>query len=120
MTSTVANRQDEVAAQIAIYTADVSDALDATTERAARAVLTDSLAVAMGALAHPAAQAARRHAYRFPPGEGGCAIWGSPRRSTPEIAALANGVLLRLQRFLRRPAQQRASERHDRGRHRGG
>jgi 2-methylcitrate dehydratase len=93
--STVANQQDEVAAVIAIYTADAGDALDAATARAAKAVLTDSLAVAMGALAHPAAQAARRHAYRFPTGEGGCVIWGSTRRSTPEIAALANGVLLR-------------------------
>src|SRR5580700_298351 len=95
MTSTVANQQDEVAALIAIYTADAGDALDARIERAAKAVLTDSLAVAMGALAHPAAQAARRHAYRFPAGDGGCVIWGSTRRSTPEIAALTNGVLLR-------------------------
>jgi 2-methylcitrate dehydratase len=95
VTSTVTNQQDEVAAMIAVYTADVGSALDADTVRAAKAVLTDSLAVAMGALAHPAAQAARRHAYRFPVGEGGCVIWGSARRSTPEIAALANGVLLR-------------------------
>src|SRR5450432_642815 len=93
--STLANQQDEIAALIAVYTADVSGALDAPTERAAKAVLMDSLAVAMGALAHPAAQAARRHAYRFPGGEGGCVVWGSPRKSTPEIAALANGVLLR-------------------------
>ena len=93
--STVANQQDEVAALIAVYTADAGDGVDAGTARAARAVLTDSLAVAMGALAHPAAQAARRHAYRFAAGEGGCAIWGSARRAAPELAALANGVLLR-------------------------
>src|ERR1700676_5215500 len=95
MTSNVANPQDEVAALMAAYTLDVTGALDARTQHAAKAVLTDSLAVAMGALAHPAAQAARRHAYRFPAQEGGCVIWGSPCRSTPEIAALANGVLLR-------------------------
>jgi 2-methylcitrate dehydratase len=95
MTSALANQQDEVAALIAVYTADVAGALDAATTRAAKAVLTDSLAVAMGALTHPAAQAARRHAYRFPAGEGGCVIWGSTRRTTPEIAALVNGVLLR-------------------------
>jgi len=89
--STIANQQDEVAALIALYTADVPGALEAASERAAKAVLTDSLAVAMGALAHPAAQAACRHAYRFPADEGGCVIWGSTRRSTPEIAALANG-----------------------------
>jgi 2-methylcitrate dehydratase len=90
--SKVTNQQDEVAALIAIYTADVTDALDAATQRAAKAALTDSVAVAMGALTHPAAQAARRHAYRF---AGESVIWGSPRRSTPETAALANGVLLR-------------------------
>ena len=55
MTSTVANQQDEVAALIAVYTADAGDTLGADTMHAARAVLTDSLAVAMGALAHPAA-----------------------------------------------------------------
>jgi 2-methylcitrate dehydratase len=49
----------------------------------------------MGALPHPAAQAARRHAYRFPAGEDGCLIWGSAKRTTPDLAALTNGVLLR-------------------------
>src|ERR1700738_4507044 len=95
MTSKVANQQDEVAALMAIYTADVSDALDIRTQRAARAVLIDSLAVAMGALAHPAAQAARRHATRLALNDSGCAVWGATSRTTPEIAALVNGVLLR-------------------------
>lgn len=85
---------DEVAALIADFAVQAPMALDARATRAAKAVLIDSLAVAMGALTHPAAQAARRHAYRFPAGEG-CVIWGSAHRSTPDIAALANGVLLR-------------------------
>jgi 2-methylcitrate dehydratase len=72
----------------------VPDRLDGRASRAARAVLFDSLAVCMGALTHAAAQAARRHAYRFP-ASAGCVIWGSARRSTPDVAALANGVLLR-------------------------
>src|ERR1700745_3934776 len=29
------------------------------------------------------------------PGEGGCVVWAATTRTTPEIAALANGVLLR-------------------------
>ena len=62
---------------------------------AAKAALIDSIAVAMGALTHPAAQAARRHAYRFPVDGRGCLIWGTDKRTTPDIAALANGVLLR-------------------------
>src|SRR3954453_15188406 len=73
---------DEVAALIARYTVTVSEALEPRIERApeapsseapeppigraAEAALTDSIAVAIGALAHPAAQAGRRHAYRFP------------------------------------------------------
>ena len=87
-------RPDEVAALIADFTARVSGKLDARAERGAKAVLVNSLAVATGALAHPAAQAARKHATRFAAREG-CVIWGTTKRSTPEIAALANGVLLR-------------------------
>jgi 2-methylcitrate dehydratase len=85
---------DEVAALIGDFAANVPDQLDARARRAAKAVLIDSLAVSMGALTHAAAQAARRHAYRFPAVEG-CVIWGSARRATPDIAALTNGVLLR-------------------------
>ncbi|MEA2907544.1 MAG: 2-methylcitrate dehydratase [Alphaproteobacteria bacterium] len=86
---------DEVAALIARYAVNVSATLAPRIERAAKAALIDSIAVAMGALAHPAAQAARRHAYRFPVGADGCLLWGSERRTTPDIAALTNGVLLR-------------------------
>ncbi len=86
---------DEVAALIGGFTADVSGDLDAPSERAAKAVLIDSLAVAMGALAHPAAQAARKHAARFVLGDNGCVVWGALPRTTPEVAALVNGVLLR-------------------------
>src|SRR5712671_968311 len=86
---------DEVAALIARYTTSVPGDLDGRTKRAAKAVLIDSIAVAMGALAHPAALAARRHAARFVLDDGGCAVWGATRRTTPEIAALVNGVLLR-------------------------
>jgi 2-methylcitrate dehydratase len=85
---------DEVAALIADFTVHAPAVLDARAARAAKAVLIDSLAVAMGALTHPAAQAARRHAYRFAT-QDGCAIWGSQRRAAPELAALTNGVLLR-------------------------
>jgi len=91
----LAEAPDEVAALIADYVVDVPADLDPQTERAARAVLIDSLAVAMGALAHPAAQAARRHATRFVLNDSGCAVWGATSRTTPEIAALVNGVLLR-------------------------
>src|SRR5258705_508508 len=93
-TAVVPADQDEVAALLADFAANVPDRLDARASRAAKAVLFDSLAVSMGALTHAAAQAARRHASRFP-ASGGCVIWGSARRTTPDIAALTNGVLLR-------------------------
>jgi 2-methylcitrate dehydratase len=93
-TAALSADQDEVAALLADFAANVPDRLDARASRAAKAVLFDSLAVSMGALTHAAAQAARRHAYRFPASDG-CVIWGSTRRSTPDIAALTNGVLLR-------------------------
>ena len=86
---------DEVAALIAAFTTGVSGELDTRSERAAKAVLIDLLAVAMGALGHPAAHAARKHAARFVLGDNGCVVWGATTRTTPEIAALANGVLLR-------------------------
>ena len=86
---------DEVAALIADFTTSVSGDLDTRSERAAKAILIDSIAVAMGALAHPAAHAARKHAARFVLGDNGCMVWGATTRTTPEIAALANGVLLR-------------------------
>jgi 2-methylcitrate dehydratase len=86
---------DEVSALIANYSTYVSDNLDQHAQRAVKAALIDSIAVAMGALKHPAAQAARRHAYRFPVAEHGCLIWGTTKGTTPDIAALANGVLLR-------------------------
>ncbi len=93
-TQTASTVPDEVAALIAEFTVQAPAALDARTARAAKAVLIDSLAVCMGALTHPAAQAARRHAYRFVTDDG-CVIWGSARRAAPELAALTNGVLLR-------------------------
>jgi 2-methylcitrate dehydratase len=91
---TTSSAPDEVAALIADFTVQAPGALDARTTRAAKAALIDSLAVSMGALTHPAAQAARRHAYRFATPDG-CVIWGSARRAAPELAALTNGVLLR-------------------------
>src|SRR5207247_8921458 len=95
---TNANRQqyrDEVGELIANYVVNVSDKLDARTERASKAVLIDSIAVAIAALRHPAAQNARKHAYRFPANTKGGGIWGTQKRAAPELAALANGVLLR-------------------------
>jgi 2-methylcitrate dehydratase len=87
--------RDEVGELIGNYVASVSGKLDARAERAAKAVLIDSIAVAVAALRHPAAQNARKHAYRFTTNSTGCVIWGTAKRATPELAAFTNGVLLR-------------------------
>lgn len=96
MTSTN-NQQyrDEVAELIANYVVAVSDKLSDRAEHAAKATLVDSIAVSIAALRHPAAQNARKHAYRFPANGTGCVIWGTQKRAAPELAALTNGVLLR-------------------------
>src|SRR5574341_1946437 len=86
---------DEVGELIADYVVNVSGRLDARAERAAKAALIDSIAVAIAALRHPAAQHARTHAYRFAANGNGCVIWGTHKRASPELAALTNGVLLR-------------------------
>jgi 2-methylcitrate dehydratase len=87
--------RDEVGELIGEYVASVSGKLDARTERATKAALIDSIAVSIAALRHPAAQNARRHAYRFATNGPGCVIWGTPKRAAPELAAFINGVLLR-------------------------
>lgn len=86
---------DEVARLIATYAAMAPTTLDERTERAAKAALIDSIAVALGALTHRAAQASRRHAYRFASDTGSCVLWGTSKRAAPELAAFTNGVLLR-------------------------
>jgi 2-methylcitrate dehydratase len=85
---------DEVAALLASFTVGASETLSEEARHAAKRVLGDSMAVSLGALAHPAAQAARRYAAQFPVAHG-TVIWGTPTRSTPDVTALTNGVLLR-------------------------
>ncbi|MDB5761016.1 MAG: MmgE/PrpD family protein [Herminiimonas sp.] len=87
--------RDEVAELIANYVVTVSEKLSPRTELSVKSALIDSIAVSVAALRHPAAQAARRHAYRFPTAGEGCVIWGTQKRVAPDLAALTNGVLLR-------------------------
>ena len=91
----IERHRDEVGELIANYVVAVSGKLDERTTRAAKAALIDSIAVSVAALRHPAAQNARKHAYRFATHGAGCVIWGTPKTAAPELAALTNGVLLR-------------------------
>jgi 2-methylcitrate dehydratase len=94
MAGTAYQYRDEVGELIAHYVVNVSGKLEPDAERATKAALIDSIAVAIAALRHPAAQNARKHAYRFASGSG-CVLWGTAKRVTPDLAALVNGVLLR-------------------------
>ena len=58
-------------------------------------IVIDSMAVALAALKHPAAIGVRHYAEAFSSNAAACAIWGTSWRVNTEVAALANGVLLR-------------------------
>ena len=85
---------DKLLNALAAFTHEASVALDPKTARAAKVAVLDTLAVALGALRHPAAQAARRYAC-FSEVAAGARLWGSGRVVTAEAAALVNGVPLR-------------------------
>ncbi len=54
----------------------------------------DSIGVAIAAFAEDAPKAVRKYAYAFPVPDG-ATLWGTPVRSTPEVAAFVNGVMVR-------------------------
>src|SRR5438046_8689826 len=96
---TNANQQqyrDEVGELIANYVVNVSDKLDARTERASKAVLIDSIAVGIAAVRHPAAHNARKNAYRFLATGKRCVIWVTQMSAATELDALESGVLQQL------------------------
>jgi 2-methylcitrate dehydratase len=89
-----ADYRDEVAEFLATFIAQAPAKMSDETRHAAKRALGDSIAVSLGALDHSASLAARRYAAKFPVA-GGTVVWGSELRSTPDVAALVNGVLLR-------------------------
>jgi len=86
--------RDEIAELLAEFTVTVSGELSEATRHAAKRALSDSIAVALGALDHPASHIARKFAAQFatPTGD---VIWGTSMRANPDLAALVNGSLLR-------------------------
>ncbi|VCU69433.1 2-methylcitrate dehydratase [Pigmentiphaga humi] len=85
---------DRLLQALAAFSRNASLACDASVERAVEAALLDTLAVALGALTHPAAVAARRYARHAAVAQG-ATLWGTGERVTAEAAALVNGVPLR-------------------------
>jgi len=79
---------------LAAFTCNTPPELEARAALAAKSAIMDCLAVALGALRHRAAQAARRYA-RNAPVAAGATLWGSGERVSAEAATLVNGVPLR-------------------------
>lgn len=86
--------RDEVAERLADFTVNVSGALDADMLHSAKRALSDSVAVALGALDHQASHIARKFAGPFTRPDG-AVIWGTSMRANPDLAAFVNGSLLR-------------------------
>lgn len=86
--------RDEVAELLARFTVTVSGKLSEKTRHAAKRALSDSVAVALGALDHPASHIARNFASQFATKDGPV-IWGTSMRANPDMAAFVNGSLLR-------------------------
>jgi 2-methylcitrate dehydratase len=88
------NYRDEVAELLADFTVNVSGELDEGTRHAAKRALSDSVAVALGALDHNASHIARKFAAQFAT-PNGAVIWGTSMRANPDLAGFVNGSLLR-------------------------
>ena len=86
--------RDEVAELLGRYAALADARLDDATTHSAKRALSDSIAVALGALDHPASHIARRFVAPLASNQG-AVIWGTTMRAHPDLAALVNGSLLR-------------------------
>lgn len=86
--------RDDVAELLASFTVGVSDKLSRDTQHAAKRALSNSIAVALGALDHPASHVARKFATQFAT-DNGNVLWGTSLRAHPDLAAFVNGSLLR-------------------------
>lgn len=86
--------KDEIAELLADFTANVSDTIDVNIREAAKRALSDSIAVGLGALDHPASHIARKFVTPFST-QHGSVIWGTGMRAHPDLAGFVNGSLLR-------------------------
>jgi 2-methylcitrate dehydratase len=86
--------RDEVAERLADFTVNVSGVLDDATRHAAKRALSDSVAVALGALDHQASHIARKFAAPFARADG-AVLWGTSLKADPALAGFVNGSLLR-------------------------
>ncbi len=86
--------EDRFLQTLAEFACRVPLQLDAKTASGTKATVMDTLAVALGALRHPAAQIGRRYA-RHSKVADGATLWGTGEVVTAEAATLVNGVPVR-------------------------
>lgn len=87
--------KDDIAERLAAFAVASPPTSNADLLHAAKRVLTDTIAVGLGAFHHPAARAARRYLEHFALDSRGASIWGTRLRAPADKATLVNGVLLR-------------------------
>jgi 2-methylcitrate dehydratase len=85
---------DRITRAIAEYATGVSPELSDRLRHETRRRVLDSIGTALGAFNQSTPTVARRYAYQVP-FPSGSLIWGTPFRTTPEAATLANGVAIR-------------------------
>lgn len=85
---------DRITRAIAEYAVGVSGELSDRVRHETRRRVLDSIGTALGAFHQSTPTVARRYAYQMPFSTGSL-IWGTPFRTTPEAATLANGVAIR-------------------------
>ena len=85
---------DAISSCLARFTVQVSQQLDDTILVATKRALSDSIAVALGALDHPASHKARLYVKPFNT-MAGARVWGTSMMANPDLAGFVNGSLLR-------------------------
>jgi 2-methylcitrate dehydratase len=85
---------DEIIRVLADYALGVDNALPAATSTEVRRKLIDVVACALAGLHEPATHATRRYVYDHRV-DGPSLVWGTGVRTSPELAAVANGAAVR-------------------------
>lgn len=85
---------DRITHAIAAYATGVSAEMSGKVQHETKRRVLDTIGVALGALQQPSPRAVRQYAY-LTPLPSGSLVWGTPFRTSPEVATLANGAAIR-------------------------
>ena len=94
MSDAVYDRQDPLLEALAAFATEAPIQLDGAATTQMESIVMDALAVALGALRHPAVAVALRYSHNNA-ADYGATLWGTRLKATVETATLVNGVPLR-------------------------